>query len=67
MNMEQLVEWELAGGTEVLGEKPAPLPLSSTTNPTCPGLGSNPGHFCGKLATNQVSQEYRKIKITCSE
>jgi hypothetical protein len=27
MNMEQSVEWELAEETEVLGEKPAPVPL----------------------------------------
>jgi hypothetical protein len=27
MNVEQSVEWELVGETEVLEEKPAPVPL----------------------------------------
>jgi hypothetical protein len=29
MNMEQLVEFELAGETEILGENSAPVPLHS--------------------------------------
>jgi hypothetical protein len=54
MNVEQPVEWELAGGAEVLGEH---LPSSSlsTTNPTSPDLGSNPGRRDGKPATNRLS------------
>jgi hypothetical protein len=27
----------------------------ATTNPTCPDLGSNPGHRCGNPATNPLS------------
>jgi hypothetical protein len=51
MNMERLLGWELAGETEVLKES---LPLS-TTNPTWPDLGSNPGCSGGKPATNRLS------------
>jgi hypothetical protein len=47
--VEQLVEWRLAGETEVLGEN---LP---TTNPTGSDTGSNPGRRGGKPATNRLS------------
>jgi hypothetical protein len=53
MNVEQLVEWELTVETEVLGEKTHQLHLS-TTNATCPDLGSNKGCRDGKLVTNPV-------------
>jgi hypothetical protein len=36
MNVEQSVEWELVGETEVLGSKPSPVPA-------WPDMGSNPG------------------------
>jgi hypothetical protein len=54
MMMEKLVEWRLAGETEVLGEK-YPTATSSTTNPTWPDPGSNPGRRGGKPATNRLS------------
>jgi hypothetical protein len=43
----------LAGETEVLGEN-EPHAMS-TTNPTCPDVGSNPGRRGGKPATNRLS------------
>jgi hypothetical protein len=52
MNVEQSVEWELAGETEVPG---APSATLSTTNSTWPDLGSNPGRRGGKPATNCLS------------
>jgi hypothetical protein len=55
MSVEKSVEWELAGETEVLGKKPAPIATLSITNLTWPDLVSNPGRRCGKLATNRQS------------
>jgi hypothetical protein len=52
--VEQLVEWRLAGETEVLGEN-LPQRHFVTTNPTWPDLGSNPGRRDGKPATNRLS------------
>jgi hypothetical protein len=52
--VEQLVEWRLAGETEVLGENLPQRPLS-TTNPTWADPGSNPGRRGGKSATNRLS------------
>jgi hypothetical protein len=43
MNIEQLIEYREAEGTKVQ-EKIRPSTTSSTTNPTWPDLGSNPGH-----------------------
>jgi hypothetical protein len=54
MSVEQSVEWELAGETEVLGEN-CPNATLSTTNPTWPDLGSNQGRRGGKPATNRLS------------
>jgi hypothetical protein len=54
MSLEQSVEWELAGETEVLG-KNLPYASWSTTNPTWPDLGSNPGRRSGKPAINRRS------------
>jgi hypothetical protein len=43
MSVEQSVEWELAGETEVCTWRTsAPVPTLSTTNPTWPDLGSKP-------------------------
>jgi hypothetical protein len=53
--VEQLVEWRLAGETEVLGERSCPSATLSTTNPTWPDPGSNPGRRGGKPATNRLS------------
>jgi hypothetical protein len=55
LSMEQSVEWELAGETEVLGEKTCPSATLSTTNPIWPDLGSNPGRRGEKPATNFLS------------
>jgi hypothetical protein len=52
--VEQLVEWRLAGETEVLGEN-LPNATLSTTNPTWSDSGSNPGRRGGKPATNRLS------------
>jgi hypothetical protein len=54
MSVEQSLEWELVGETEVLGENLLSATLS-TTNPTWPDLGSNSGHRGGKPATNRMS------------
>jgi hypothetical protein len=48
--VEQLVEWRLAGETEVLGEN-LPSATLSTTNPTRP----DPGCRGGKPVTNHLS------------
>jgi hypothetical protein len=53
VRMETLVEW-LAGETEVLGEN-LPDATLSTTNPTWPDPGWNPGRRGGKPATNRFS------------
>jgi hypothetical protein len=53
MSVEQSVEWELAGETEVLGEN---LPsVTLYTKNSIHVLGSNPGRRYGKLATNSLS------------
>jgi hypothetical protein len=54
VRMENSVEWRLTGETEVLGEN-LPRATLSTTNPTWPDLGSNPGRRGGKPATNRLS------------
>jgi hypothetical protein len=55
MNVEQSVEWKLAGEIEVLGKKTCPRVTLSTTNFTWPDLGSNPFRRGGKPATNSLS------------
>jgi hypothetical protein len=52
--VEQLVEWRLAGETKY-SEKTCPSATSSTTNPTWPEPGSNPGRRSVKSATNRLS------------
>jgi hypothetical protein len=52
MNMEQSVEWEFAGETEVIGENLRSATLS-TTNPTWPDLIS-------KTGTNRLSYDTAK-------
>jgi hypothetical protein len=43
MNVEQSLEWELAGEIKVLGRKPAPVPLiHHKSNMTWPGLEPGP-------------------------
>jgi hypothetical protein len=54
MSVEQSVEWELAGETEVLGET-CPSATLSTTNPTWLDRGWNPGRRGGKPATSRLS------------
>jgi hypothetical protein len=41
-------------GKPKYSEKTCPGETLSTTNPTSPDLGSNPGHRCGKPATNRL-------------
>jgi hypothetical protein len=50
------MEWRLAGETEVLGEN-LPQCTLSTTNPTWPDPGLNPGHSGGKPATNRLRHD----------
>jgi hypothetical protein len=54
MMMENLVEWRLAGETEVLGKN---LPQRHFVHHKShwPDLGSNPGRWGGKPATNRLS------------
>ena len=49
------VEWNWQEKTEVLGEKTCPSATLSTTNPTSPDPGSNPGLRGEKPATNRLS------------
>jgi hypothetical protein len=52
--MENLVEWRLAGDTEVFGENP-PQRHFAHHKSTWPDLGSNPGRRDGNPATNRLS------------
>jgi hypothetical protein len=69
INVEQSVEWELVGETELLGENLPQFNLF-TANPTWQDLGSNPGHRGGKPATNGLSHgtaiSFRKIVFYCA-
>jgi hypothetical protein len=62
MSVEHFVEYELAGETDIFGEKYGPSVSLSTTNPTRPGLGLNPGCRVAKPATNPL----RYGKTLCS-
>jgi hypothetical protein len=54
--VEQLVEWSLAGETEVLGgKKTCPSATLSTKKPKRPDPGSNAGGRIGKPAINRLS------------
>jgi hypothetical protein len=55
MIVEQLVEWRLAGETEVLGENLPQRHFVHHKTPTWPDPGSNPGRRGGKPATNRLS------------
>jgi hypothetical protein len=54
MMMENLVEWRLAGETEVLGEN-LPQRHFVSHKSHLPDPGSNPGRSGGKPATNRLS------------
>jgi hypothetical protein len=54
VTVEKLVEWRLAGETEVLGEN-LPQRHLSTRNPTWLDPGLNTGRRGGKPATNRLS------------
>jgi hypothetical protein len=68
--VEKLVEWRLAGETEVLGEN-LPRRHLSTTNPTCLNPGSNTGRRGGKPATNRLSYgaaiDHQLLQCTTTE
>jgi hypothetical protein len=54
MNMEQLLEWELAGEKDVVKENPLPFQFfHHKTYMTCPG--SNPCRHSGKSAADSLS------------
>jgi hypothetical protein len=52
--MEEIVEWKLAGGTEVHGENLLQRHFVAT-NPKWPDPGSNPAPRGGNPATNRLS------------
>jgi hypothetical protein len=54
MSVEQSVELELGGETNY-SQKTCPHATLSTTNPTWPDLGWNPGRRVGKPATDRLS------------
>jgi hypothetical protein len=54
MNVDQLVEWELAGETEVIGENPLQCHFNRQ---------SNPGRRRGKLAANRLSYGTARIGV----
>jgi hypothetical protein len=56
MNVEQWVEWKLAGETDVLGEN-LPQYDFSTTNPIWLDLDWNQGARGGKPATDRLSYD----------
>jgi hypothetical protein len=53
LNVEQLVEWELAENCEVLGKNPTQCHFFAA-NPTWPDLELNPGHSGGKPAITKT-------------
>jgi hypothetical protein len=55
MIVEKLVEWRLAGETEVLGENLPQPHFCPSQNPTWSDPGLNPGCRGGKPATNRLS------------
>jgi hypothetical protein len=57
-----IVEWNLSGETEVLGEGLQQRHFS-TTNPTWPDPVSNPGSRRGKPATNRLSYGPAQISV----
>jgi hypothetical protein len=57
MSVEQSVELELAGETDVSGEKPAPVPLCPLQTPH--DLGSNPGLRDGNPARSYGTANVR--------
>jgi hypothetical protein len=63
MMMENLVEWRLAGETEVRGEN---LPQRHVVHHKShlPDPGSNPGRCGGKPATNRLSYGAAYLDIT---
>jgi hypothetical protein len=55
MDVRQLVEGEMTGEAEVLGEN-QPIATLFTTNPRSPDLGSNKGPRGGQPWTNRLAR-----------
>jgi hypothetical protein len=60
MRMENLVEWRLAGDPKY-SQKICPSATLSTTNPTWPDPGTNPGRRGGKPATNRLNYDADRV------
>jgi hypothetical protein len=50
-------------GNEITGNKPAPVPLSSTKNPTYPNLGSTTGRRGGEPVNDHLSSSTTYLGI----
>jgi hypothetical protein len=64
--MENLVEWRLAGDTEVLGEN-LPQRHFVQHNFHLPDPGSNPGRRGGKPATNCLSYGVAQVGVLTTQ
>jgi hypothetical protein len=60
--VEQLVEWRLAGETEVFGENLPQCHFVQNNFQTWPDPASNPGRRAGKPETNRLSYSTAILK-----
>jgi hypothetical protein len=67
MSVEQSVELELPGETEVIGENLPQCHFCPSQNPTWPDLSSNPGRRGGKQATNHLSYGTALVLLLLAE
>jgi hypothetical protein len=65
MIVEQSVECKFPGKTKVLGKKPSRATWS-TTNPTLPDPGLNPGCRCGKPDVTVLLHTFELSNHACS-